>query len=400
MRKRIDAVVRRLRGRHVPAGRFPGRLVPVVAVTLLAASAVSGCQEESPQAGPSAAPPPAVTVVPVTRQAVIEAVDFVGRVEAIDHVDLRARVTGFLIERAFEEGEDVAEGDLLFVIEPEPYEAAAARARAELQRAEAMVPQTQNALTRAQELFGRGNVSEAALDQAVADAAQANADVAAQEAALVEAELNLGYTRITSPLVGRTSRTAYSEGNLVGPDSGVLASVTSMDPIYVTFNVSERDLIQFQRDAQAGNIQIEDIVLNLRLPDDSAYDQEGRIDYVAPAVDPNTGTVSIRGVFPNPDRLLLPGQFVTVVASGREPAQVLVVPQAAVQQDQAGAFVLTVADDNTVLATRVATGRQEGTGWIIEGGLNEGDLVIVQGLQRVRPGIVVTPTTAADAAGG
>jgi len=377
--------------------------VPTGAAVLLAAALalpLAACDSEDGSQATAAAPPPAVTVVPVTREPVTEQVEFVGRVEATDHVDLRARVTGFLTERAFEEGDDVAAGDLLFLIEPDPYEAAVAQAQAALQRAQAGVPQTQNALRRAEQLFQRGNISEAAVDDAVAAAAQAEADVAAAEAALRQAELNLGYTRITTPLAGRTSRAAFSVGNLVGPDSGVLASVTSMDPIYVMFSLSERDLIEFRRNLRDGGQQVGDVVLRLRLPDNSAYDHGGRINYTSPRIDPNTGTVPIRGVFPNPDSLLQPGLFVTVIASGSDPELVLTVPQSAVQQDQAGAFVLVVDENDTVQIRRVTTGRQEGASWVIQGGLDEGDLVIVQGLQRVRPGIVVNPTVQAQAAEG
>jgi membrane fusion protein (multidrug efflux system) len=361
---------------------------------LLAALALAACEDEAGQAGAADAPPPAVTVVPVARTAVTEAEEFVGRVEAVEHVDLRARVQGYLNERAFVEGEEVAAGDLLFVIEPDPFEAAVARARASMQAAQAMVPQTQNALERAEQLFQRGNIAESSLDEAIAAAAQAEAEVDVAEAVLREAEINLGYTRIRSPIDGRTGRAAFTEGNLVGPDSGVLASVTSMDPIHVNFNISERDLIEFRQARQAGGLAVDQVVLRLRMPNDLAYAHDGRIDFVAPGVDPNTGTVPIRGVFPNPERLLLPGGFVTVIASAGDPSMALTVPQSAVQQDQAGPFVLAIGEENRVESRRVTIAGQQEADWVIEGGVDEGDLVIVQGLQRVRPGIVVDPVIA------
>jgi membrane fusion protein (multidrug efflux system) len=376
------------------AGRSAGRRILALMVVLLAALALAGCEDEAGQAGAAAPPPPAVSVVPVARTAVTQAEEFVGRVEAVEHVDLRARVQGYLNERAFVEGEEVAAGDLLFVIEPDPFEAAVARARASMQAAQAMVPQTQNALERAEQLFQRGNIAESSLDEAIAAAAQAEAEVDVAEAVLREAEINLGYTRIRSPIDGRTGRAAFTEGNLVGPDSGVLASVTSMDPIHVNFNISERDLIEFRQSRQAGGLAVDQVVLRLRMPNDLAYAHDGRIDFVAPGVDPNTGTVPIRGVFPNPERLLLPGGFVTVIASAGDPSMALTVPQAAVQQDQAGPFVLMVGEENRVESRRVTIAGQQEADWVIEGGVDEGDLVIVQGLQRVRPGIVVDPVIA------
>lgn len=343
-------------------------------------------------------PLPSVAVTAVSRQPVTEAFSFVGRIEAVDHVDIRARVQGFLEQRLFEEGQDVGAGDLLFLIEPEPFEAAVAQAQANLERAEAAIPQTERALARAEQLFSRGNVSEAALDDARAATEQARADVAAAEAELQRVRIDLSYTRIATPLAGQVSRSVYSVGNLVGPDSGVLTTVTRLDPIYVTFSVSERDVVTFRRQQTEGGPDTADLVLGLRLPDDSDYGDEGRIDYVDTQVDPATGTLAVRGVFDNPDRLLLPGQFVTVLLRGREPEQVLLVPQAAIQQDQAGHFVLGVDADNQVAVRRVTVGRQVDTAWVVEGGLTEGDLVITEGLQRIRPGVAVEPVLASQPA--
>ncbi|NBC31385.1 MAG: efflux RND transporter periplasmic adaptor subunit [Alphaproteobacteria bacterium] len=362
---------------------------------------LAACDEAPSENGNPAgtATVPTVTVTVVARQPVTESFSFVGRIEAVDHVDIRARVQGFLEQRMFEEGEDVGVGDLLFLIEPEPFEAAVAQAEANLERAQAAIPLTERALARAEQLFSRGNVSEAALDDARAATEQARADVAAAEAELERARIDLSYTRIASPIAGQVSRSVYSVGNLVGPDSGVLTTVTSLDPIYATFSVSERDLVTFRRQRLEGGPDTTDIVLGLRLPDDSAYAQEGLIDYVDTQADPATGTVGVRGVFENPDSLLLPGQFVTVLLRGREPEQVLLVPQSAIQQDQAGRFVLGVDAENQVEVRRVQVSRQVDTAWVVEGGLSEGDLVITGGLQRIRPGVAVEPVFADTPAG-
>jgi membrane fusion protein (multidrug efflux system) len=384
--------------------RRPARpLRPVSTLLFLLAAALAGC-DDGPEAdrAAQAAPPPAVSVLPVARTDLVEAVDFVGRLEAVDAVDLRARVQGVLVERRFVEGQDVEVGDVLFVIEPDEYRAAVALAEANLQRARAAVPQAENALARAEQLFQRGNVSEAALDEAIAAADQARAEQAAREAALSAARLELDDTRIAAPIAGRIGRAEYSVGSLIGPDSGVLAEITALDPIHALFSVSEAVLIDFRQQRLAGGQSgdLSDVVLALQLPNDTTYGETGRIDFVASTVDETTGTVTVRGVFPNPHRLLLPGQFVTVRVSGREPRSVLTVPQSAVQQDQAGPFVLTVDEAGAVATRRVATGAQDGADWVIEDGLAEGDLVIVQGLQRVRPGMEVTVTPAEPAAGG
>lgn len=376
------------------------RRVALVIVLIASLQALVACQDQPAEDAEGAGnrPPPNVAVTAVSRQAVTESFSFVGRIEAVDHVDIRARVQGFLEQRLFAEGQDVGAGELLFLIEPEPFEAAMAQAQANLERAQAAIPLTERALARAEQLFSRGNVSEAALDDARAATEQARADVAAAEAELQRVRIDLSYTRIATPLAGQVSRSVYSVGNLVGPDSGVLTTVTRLDPIHVIFSVSERDLVTFRRQQMEGGADTANIVLGLRLPDDSDYEHEGRIDYIDTQVDAATGTVAVRGVFDNPDRLLLPGQFVTVLLRGREPEQVLLVPQAAIQQDQAGHFVLGVDADNQVAVRRVTVGRQVDTAWVVEGGLTEGDLVITEGLQRIRPGVAVEPVLASQPA--
>ncbi len=366
------------------------------AIILLLAM-LAACDQQEASAPPQ--PPPSVTVTPVARRAIVESVEFVGRVEAVDSVDLRARVQGFLTERQFREGEDVEVDELLFVIDPAPFQAQVDLAAANLAAAQAAVPETRRALERSEQLFSRGNVSEATLDQARAAAQQAEAAVAARQAELQQARINLSYTRISSPIAGRIGRAAFSVGNLIGPDSGVLANVTSVDPIYVSFPISERLLVaRRQESIESGQpIDLSEVVLRLRLSNNSPYAQEGRIDFVGTAVDLRTGTVPVRGQFPNPNRLLQPGQFVTVVVSGRDPVSALVVPQAAIQEDQTGRYVLAVDQDNQVQVRRVTTGEQQGTDWVIQSGLQEGETVIVQGVQRVRPGAAVNPVMASAA---
>lgn len=368
-----------------------------VALSLLVLGSLAGCDDAPAPA--DAAPPPAVTVATIERKAVLESETFVGRAVAVEEVDVRARVTGFLIQRTFEEGRAVKAGDLLFAIDPEPFEAARDLAAANLQRAEAALVETERRLARNRQLFERGNTSEATLDQAVADEAAARADIAARKAELHQAQINLDYTMVASPIAGVTGQEQFSIGNLVGPDSGPLATVTQLDPVHVTFSVSEALLATLrEEEMRAGEpTDLSLVRLAATLPNGSRYDKPGSIDFVSPTVDRTTGTVTVRGRFPNPDGLLQPGAYVQVTVSGDAPEEQVVVPQAAVQQDQTGRFVLVVGPDDTVAKRGIETGQQVEDAWVITAGLEVGERVIVQGLQKVKPGIVVAPTEAGGA---
>lgn len=354
---------------------------------MLAGILLAGCDDQAEQT-PAAAPPPAVAVVEVTRQPVTPSVSFTGRVVAVDKVDLRARVTGFLERRAFTEGQDVQKGDLLFVIEQAPFEAEVARAEAEVARAEASRAEAQATLARVQEAVQSGAVSEQELDQATAAAAMAQAEVLAAQAELKTARLNLSYTEIEAPIAGRIGRSAYTVGNLVGPDSDVLATIVSQDPIYVTFPVSTRVLLNAQRRAA----RAEDLVVRARLPDGTVYEHPGRIGFADIEVNESTDTIAIRAEFPNPERLLVDGQFVNVFVETEQPQQRIVIAQSALQVDQAGQYVLTVNDESTVEQRRIETGQALEGRVVVASGLNEGDRVIVEGLQKVRPGQEVQAT--------
>lgn len=357
-------------------------------LALLPALALAACGDEAATSDGDGAPAPVVSVVPVERTEIREGFSFVGRVEAVDHVELRARVEGTLLDRPFTEGEDVAVGDTLFVIDPAPFDAAVDLASANLERARAAATEAEQALARTRELHGRGNVSDATLDEAVARSQETAADVLAREAELRTVRIDQDHATITAPIAGRISRAALSVGNLVNPNSGALATVTSLDPIYVLFSISERDFVTWSQTlVEAGaDAAPPDLVLELGLANGTMYDQSGAIDFLDTTVDGNTGTIPVRGVFANPNRILLPGQFVEVVVSGSQPVSALVVPQAAVQTDQTGQFVLTVDSEGRATVRQVTVGQQEGQDWVIQQGLEEGEQVIVQGLQRVRPG--------------
>jgi membrane fusion protein (multidrug efflux system) len=358
-----------------------------VGATLLPAA----CGEEAATTAPAAAaPPPAVMVMTVQPTEITPGVQFNGRVVAVDEVELRARVTGFLQQRQFEEGADVATGDLLFVLEKDQYQAVVDQRQAEVASAEADKANTAAQLQRGEELAKNGNIPKSEVDLRRAADLMAAASIQEAQAALEQASINLGYTEIHAPLAGRIGRAAFSVGNLVGPDSGVLATIVNQDPIYVTFPVSQRQLMDYRREhGDAGPP-----VVKVTLPDGSVYDQTGEIDFLDVQVDQGTDTVTVRAELPNPERTLVDGQFVSVRVEAGMPEPVLTVPQAALQVDQAGPYVLVVGDGDKVEARRVTLGESEGTLAVVQDGLKEGERVIVDGIQKVRPGMAVAASEA------
>ncbi|UCH75075.1 MAG: efflux RND transporter periplasmic adaptor subunit [Rhodospirillales bacterium] len=344
--------------------------------------------------GNAAPPAPSVTVAPVISRPVASTLEFVGRTDAYREVDLRARVVGFLLERFFEEGAEVSQGQVLFQIDPAEYEAAAAAAAARIKRAEATLTEATRNLKRAETLVKRGHLSQAELDEAVAKAAQAEADLAGAKADLTTAELNLGYTRIVAPISGRIGKSRIDAGNLIGPDSGVLASIVDVDPIRVTFAITEREMLDYKQ-AQQGS-ESRRYTPTLRLANGSMLEEPGVITFLDNRADPMTGTIRLFAEFPNAEQLVLPGQFVSVVLVSAEPEEMIVVPQSAVQTNQAGAFVLVVDEDNSVSSRAVVLGERTDGDVVVTQGLVVGEMVVVEGIQKVRPGAKVTPVPAAQ----
>jgi membrane fusion protein, multidrug efflux system len=362
---------------------------------LLVALLTAGLGPEARGAGePDAAL--AVGTVTAQRKALDKALDFVGRVEAVGRVEVRARVTGYLEAVLFTEGDPVKAGAPLYRIERDLFVAAVKQAEGALERSKAAQALAAIQLQRAQELLDRNSGTVVARDQARAALDQAKGAVTGDEANLQTARINLGYTDITAPIAGQIGRTSVTKGNVVGPDSGVLTTIVSQDPIYVTFPVSQREFLRYQQGAKSPDRS--KVGVRIRFQDGSEYGQLGRVDFVNISVDRTTDTVLVRAVMPNPAGVLRDGQLVRVALQIGEPEQKVVVPQAALIADQGGVYVFVVEDGRAVIR-RVKPG-SGGTGpdAVIDEGLSGGELVIVDGLQRVRPGIAVRANPIAQSA--
>jgi membrane fusion protein, multidrug efflux system len=339
-------------------------------------------------------PPPAVTVVPVASREVTDTGEFIGRVVAINKVDIVARVPGFIEQRYFTEGQEVKTGDLLFRIEQATYKALVEQQEANVAKAKANEANAALQLQRGQELGRSQNIPQATIDQRAADEGSAKADVMVARAALDQAKINFDYTEIRSPIDGRIGLANFTVGNLVGPSSGPLATIVSHDPIYVIFQSSERDILEYKRRIAAQGDQSGHVVVRVKLPDGSVYPLPGLSNFLDIQVGNTTDTVAVRAQFPNPQGLLIPGGFVGVTVERGAPKSALVVPQAAVQVDQAGRYVLVVDDSKKVELRRITTGGEQGTDVVVTSGLKKGELIITEGIQKVRPGQIVSASAA------
>ena len=365
---------------------FPGSFLFAVCIV------VSGWNAADAQG----APPPAVTVTPVTSREVTATGDFIGRVVAIDKVDVVARVSGFIKERNFTEGQQVKSGDLLFRIEPDTYKAAVDQQEANLAKAKATEVNANLQLQRGQDLVRNQNIPQSEVDQRAANSQAAHADVLQAQALLEQARINLGYTEIRSPIDGRIGLASFTIGNLVSPSSGTLATIVSQDPIYVTFQASEADVIEYKHRIAASADKNPHVTIHIKLPDGTVYPHPGRTNLLDVQVQPDTDTILARAQLPNPEGMLIPGGIVSVMVERGAPQSSLIVPQSAVQLDQAGHYVMVVGADKKVEQRRITTGVEQGRDIVVSAGLKEGEFVVVEGIQKVHPGQVVATNLAAQ----
>jgi membrane fusion protein (multidrug efflux system) len=338
---------------------------------------------------------PLVTVAKVTEEDVNPPAEYVGHVEAIQAVELMARVQGYLDRVNFKEGSDVRANDLLFVIEQAPYRARVEANKAKVEQETANLEKARQFLKRVKSVR-TGGVAGRVIDDAVTDEMHAGAKVEEAKANLKLSEIDLGYTEVRAPIKGRIGSTAVTRGNIVGPDSGPLAKIVQLDPIRVTFSVSESNLAAVKA-AFGDSLQDKrsrTMVIRIKVPGVGIFKNAGHVDFVENEVDTASGTIAVRAVFANHDGLLVPGQYVTVLVSQDRGARLPVVPQEAVQEDREGRYVFTVDMNNMVVKRPITTGPSIGAKWAVKEGLTGGEMVIIQGIQKVKPGQSVKTTTA------
>jgi RND family efflux transporter MFP subunit len=361
-----------------------------VCLCALVVLAALGCAKPNEYVAP---PPPTVTIAQPAERELVRQLEFTGTTRSVEAVEVRARVTGYLHSVEFEDGATVKAGDLLFVIEPAPYEAALDSAKAARQRAEASLGLARATLARAERL-PRGAISAQEVDVERANVATAEADVASAKAALRQAELDLAYTQIKSPISGRVSRHLVDVGNLVQPGETVLTRVEAFDPVHAYFAVSESDVLEFLRanpQATMESIRQEPPPIYMGLSGEDGFPHEGRLDFAELGVDPQSGTQMRRGVFPNPDGRLLPGLFARIRLPVGQPEPGLMLPDRAIATDQRGDYVLVVNEKETVEYRPVELGMRAGGMREIRTGVKNDDWVVINGVQRARPGAPVKP---------
>jgi membrane fusion protein (multidrug efflux system) len=356
----------------------------------------------SAEAQPAPTAPPAVGVIEAIKRPITESSEFLGRVEAINRVNIVARVTAFLDKRLFQEGADVKKGDHLYLLERGPFEADLAAKKAQVAQLQATLTNNKLTTDRQRSLMGGPAFQQSNLDSAVANQLSFEAQVQGAQALVDSSQINLDYTDIRSPIDGKIGRTAVTEGNVVSSGSGTLTTVVSQDPMYVTFPVSVRESLDLRdRYVKIGGFKA--VNIRIKLPNGKMYDKVGQLDFVNNTIASSTDTILVRGTIANPPifttadaggsvvRELSDNEFVTVMLEGVEPVEVLAIPRAAVLSDQQGEYVFTVGADNKAEQHRVQLGQSTSTIAAVMSGISLGDKVIVEGLQRVRPGQPVAP---------
>ena len=361
-----------------------------------------GCGKEPQQTAVASIPPPSVSVAAPVEREVTDFDEYTGRITAVEEVEVRARVRGYLVKINFIEGALVKEGDVLFEIDPRPFQADLDAAKGQVAQWEAKLARAEADRSRYERLLPKGAASQKDLDQAIADRGEALAAIQSTRAAVDRAALELEFTKITAPISGQVGRANVTKGNLVNASAGeatLLTKIVSYNPIYVYFDIDERSLVQYQQAVrkQAGgserisNVREAKIPVQLGLAGESGFPHEGVVDFANNQVNPQTGTILVRGVVANPTRLFTPGLFARVRVPVGNKYQAVMVPERAIGTDQGQKYLLAVNDKNVVEYRAVKLGRLHDSLRVIQEGLKPGELIIVNGIQRARPGLTVTP---------
>ena len=340
-----------------------------------------------------APPAPHVVVETIKEINIIPKMDFIGRTEATEDVSIRAQVEGVLLKRHFTGGDDVQKGDLLFEIDPTPYQTEVNQQKASLKHAQSAYKIAKNRWQRGKKLSHTGAISELDIDELTASMNQTESDVAIKQAALDNALLNLSYTKIIAPISGRISRSEVSTGDLVTANNLELATLVQLDPIWVNFQISEKTLTKARQEFRDGlTVKTDELTATINLTDTFDYPHLGKIDFIDNRVDQSTGTLAIRAIFINPESSLLPGQYTNLSLSMPQEQKIVVISQSAVQEEQQGRFVLVVNDESKIEKRMVTLGARYDVRWEVVKGLEIGEKIVVEGLQKVRVGIEVETT--------
>lgn len=363
-----------------------------IVLAMMAAFTLVSCSKDGQQGAQAAPQAMPVTVLEMHPASVPVSAEAVAQTEGAREVEIRPRVGGILLKRLYDEGAPVKEGQVLFQIDPVPYQIALEQARAQLEQAQAKVAQTRREADRLKGLLESHSISQREYDNAVSDNDVSKAAVLQAQASVREAELNLSYTKVTAPVGGISGRFQFSEGALVSANSSLLTTVVQLSPIWVRFSLSDNEL------QQLGGAVTEKSVkkITLKLPDGSEYDEVGKLNFAASQIDPALGTQQLRATFVNAGRKLLPGQFVRAKVVVGEREGVFLVPQTAVMSSQQGRFVYVVDENNHAAVRPVVTGDWQGRDWVILNGLNAGEKVVVDNLIKIRPGAPLQPHPPAE----
>ncbi|HEU5080324.1 MAG TPA: efflux RND transporter periplasmic adaptor subunit [Opitutaceae bacterium] len=382
---------------------LPGRVAAFAFAALGVFALLPGCGKNKKAEGAAAPQPLEVSVITVKPETVTLTRELPGRTSAFRVAEVRARINGIVQKRLFTEGTDVKEGDVLFEIDPAPYQAVLDSAKATLARAEASLASAQAQADRFKDLVATHAVAKQTYDDAVATALALNADVAAGKAAVRSAEINLGYTRVTAPISGRIGRAEVTEGAYVQQGTAtLLATIQQLDPLYVDLSQSADQVLSLKEALASGRLQRSsegNARLQIILPDGKTYSEDGSLEFSDVSVNTATGTVMLRGTIPNPGIGLLPGMFVRARLAEGSDANAILLPQSVVSRNAKGeATAMLVGADNKVETRTLQTSRTVGNRWFVTGGLKPGDRVIADNLQKIRPGMSVKPVPAAETA--